>query len=161
MMAGFAAGTLVVVLLGDRFGRRWGIVAFGLICAVLGSIYPFLTEPSMVMVCGFMLTAGAAVFLTLGLGTAPELFPTEYRFRGSGVAQTVGRAGLIASPFIVLTLFERGGIGGVIGALTGMYIAVALLFALFGIETNQQSLEALRPEATPSLDPSVVPGTVS
>jgi len=116
-----------------------------------------LTLPGLVMVCGFLLTAGAAVFLTLGLRTAPELFSTEYHFRGSGVAQTVGRGGLIASRFIVLMLFDRGGIAGVIGALAGMYIAVALLFAVLGIETNQRSLEALVPETPPPLDPSVMP----
>ena len=54
-------------------------------------------------------------------------------------------------------LFDRYAIGGVIGAIAGMYIAVAVIFAIFGIETNQQSLEALEPEATPDLDPSVVP----
>lgn len=157
MMAGFAVGSLLVVLLGDRLGRRWGIVVFGVICAILGSTYPFLTVPASVMVCGFLLTAGASVFLTLGLGAAPELFPTDYRFRGAGVAQMVGRAGLIASPFIILALFDRYGIKGVIGALAGMYILVALLFALFGIDTNQQPLEALEPEVTPSVDPGAMP----
>jgi len=161
MMAGFATGTLVVVLLADRLGRRWGIVAFGVICAILGSIYPFLTSPSLVMVCGFLLTAGVAVFLTLGLGASPELFPTEYRFRGTGVAQTAGRAGLIASPFIILALFEAYGIGGVIGAIAGMYTAVALLFAIFGIETNQQSLEALEPEADASHGAHLMPNATA
>ncbi|MGV7217424.1 MFS transporter [Bradyrhizobium sp. UFLA05-112] len=150
MMAGFAVGSLLVVLLADRIGRRWGIVMFGIICAILGSIYPFLTSPPLIMLCGFLLTAGAAVFLFLGSGIAPEFFPTEYRFRGAGVAQMFGRAGLIASPFIILTLFDRYGVGGVIGAIAGMYVAVALIFALFGIETNQRSLEALEPETTPN-----------
>lgn len=157
MMAGFAFGSLMVVLLADRLGRRWGIVTFGVICASLGSIYPFLTSPPLIMACGFLLTAGASIFLTLGSGTAPELFPTEYRFRGAGVAQMFGRAGLIASPFIILALFDRYGIEGVIGAIAVMYLSVALLFAVFGIETNQQSLEALEPEPEPAFDPAATP----
>ena len=159
MMAGFAVGSLIVVLIADRLGRRWGIVVFGIACAVLGSIYPFLTAPGLIMLCGFLLTAGASVFLTLGSGAAPELFPTEYRFRGSGVAQMVGRAGLIASPFIVLTLFDKYGIGGVIGGIAGMYVVVALIFAVIGIETNQQSLEALEPDATPDPEAGAMPRT--
>jgi putative MFS transporter len=157
MMAGFAAGSLLVVLVADRLGRRRGIVLFGVLCAILGSIYPTLTSPGLIMFCGFLLTGGASVFLTLGLGGTPELFPTEYRFRGGGVAQTMGRAGLIASPFIILTLFDNYGINGVIGAIAGMYLTVALLFALAGIETNQQSLEALEPEATPDLEAGAMP----
>ena len=106
MMAGFLAGPLICALLSDRIGRRWGIVVFGIICASLGAIYPFLEAPVAVIICGFLLVSAVAVFLTLGLGGTPELFPTEYRFRGGGLAQMIGRAGLIVSPFIVLYLFE-------------------------------------------------------
>nr|WP_244571188.1 MFS transporter [Mesorhizobium carmichaelinearum] len=148
MMAGFPIGTLVCVFISDRLGRRWGIVVFGVICAALGAIYPFLSSSSAIVICGFLLTAGVAAFLTLALGGTPELFPTEYRFRGAGLAQMVGRAGLIVSPFIILTLFDKFGIGGVVGALSGLYLLVGLLFAVAGIETNQRSLEALEPEAT-------------
>jgi MFS transporter, putative metabolite:H+ symporter len=156
MMAGFATGSLLVVLIADRIGRRWGIVVFGAVCAALGSTYPLLTSPYLVMVCGFLLTAGASFFLTVGLGVAPELFPTEYRFRGTGFAQLVGRCGLIVSPFIVLTLFRSYGIDGVIGAIAAMYLVVGLIFAVMGIETNQQSLEALEPEEEPASDSSAV-----
>jgi len=147
MMAGFLAGPLVCALLSDRIGRRWGIVVFGMICASLGAIYPFLEAPVAVIVCGFLLVSAVAVFLTLGLGGTPELFPTEYRFRGGGLAQMVGRAGLIVSPFIVLYLFENFGITGVVGAISGLYLIVALIMAIAGLETNKQSLEDLEPDA--------------
>ena len=147
MMAGFLAGPLICALLSDRIGRRWGIVVFGIICAALGAIYPFLEAPVAVIVCGFLLVSAVAVFLTLGLGGTPELFPTEYRFRGGGLAQMVGRAGLIVSPFIVLYLFENFGITGVVGAISGLYLIVALIMAIAGLETNKQSLEDLEPDA--------------
>jgi putative MFS transporter len=53
---------------------------------------------------------------------------------------------LIGSPFIVLELFNRFGITGVVFAISGAYIFIAILIMLAGIETNQQSLEALEPE---------------
>ena len=145
IMAGYVAGPLLCVLLGDRIGRRWGIVMFGALCAVFGAIYPFLTSPPLVIACGFLLVAAVASFLTLGLGTTPELFPTEYRFRGGGLAQTAGRIGLILSPFIVLGLLNRYGIVGVIGAISGMYLVVTLLMIVAGVDTNRQSLEDLGP----------------
>ncbi len=157
MMAGWLIGPLLCVVLADRVGRRWGLVAFGVICAAFGATYPFLTEPTWIIVCGMMLVASVSVFLTLGLGGTPELFPTEYRFRGGGLAQTVGRAGLIISPFVVLTLFNNYGINGVIGAISGMYLAVALLMAVAGIETNQKSLEAIEPEAAAAPEVALTP----
>jgi putative MFS transporter len=147
MMAGFLAGPLICALLADRLGRRGGLVTFGVICASFAAVYPFLTAPTAIIGCGFLLVSAVAVFLTLGLGGTPELFPTEYRFRGAGLAQMCGRAGLIASPFIVLWLFEVSGIGGVIGAISGMYLMIAALMAVAGIEANQRPLEALEPGA--------------
>ena len=149
MMAGYVAGPLLCVFIADRIGRRWGIVMFGVLCAVFGAIYPFLTSPALVIGCGFLFVSAIAAFLILGLGAAPEFFPTEYRFRGGGLAQTASRIGLILSPFIIWGLFNAYGIGGVIGAISGMYLIVAFLMAVAGIETNKQSLESLEPDLEP------------
>ncbi|TAL93169.1 MAG: MFS transporter [Paraburkholderia sp.] len=146
MMGGWIAGPLFLSYISDRIGRRSGIMLFGVFCACLGTLYPFLTSGVAIVLCGFLLVSGVAIFLTLGLGTTPEMFPTEYRFRGGGVAQMFGRLGLIGSPFIVLALFNRFGITGVVGAIAGAYLFVALLMLVAGIETNQRSLEALEPE---------------
>jgi len=159
MMAGYVVGPLICALIADRIGRRWGLVMFGVICASLGAVYPFLTSPLPIVICGFFLVASVAVFLTLGLGGTPELFPTEYRFRGGGVAQMIGRLGLVGAPFIVLALFRHYGIAGVVGVISGVYLAIALLMAVAGIETNQRSLEALEPDAKP-VSPDAVPHPV-
>ncbi|WP_223527433.1 MFS transporter [Pseudomonas sp. GL-R-19] len=132
MMAGYVAGPLLCMFIGNRIERRWGIVMFGTLCAIIAGIYPFITTPAFILICGFLLVAMVASFLVLSLGTTPEFFPTEYRFRGGGVAQTCGRLALIVSPFVVLALFNRFGIAGVIGAISGMYIMVTLLMALAG-----------------------------
>jgi MFS transporter, putative metabolite:H+ symporter len=148
MMGGWIAGPLFLSCMSDRMGRRTAIMLFAGVCACLGSIYPFLTAPALIVLCGFLLVSAVAIFLTLGLGMSPELFPTEYRFRGGGVAQMFGRMGLIGSPFIVLELFNRFGITGVVGAISGAYLFIAFLIVVAGIETNQQSLEDLEPDDT-------------
>jgi len=147
MAAGTLAGPALAVLLADRIGRRRGIMLAGTACAVIGSIYPFLLTPVPIMFCGFLLVSSMSLFLALGLGGyTPELFPTEYRFRGSGIAQMTGRAALIATPYAVVPLFADYGIAGVVGAISGMYVTLVVLIAFAGIETNQRSLEALAPE---------------
>jgi len=148
MTAGTIAGPLLGVFIADRIGRRRGIMVTGIACAAIGAVYPFLAAPVPIMLCGFLLVSSMSLFLALGLGGyTPELFSTEYRFRGSGVAQMAGRAGLIASPYAVVALFGAYGIGGVIGAIAALYIVLVLVVALFGIETNRKSLEALAPGA--------------
>jgi putative MFS transporter len=148
MTAGTLAGPAIAVFLADRIGRRRGIMLAGIACAVIGSIYPFLATPVPIMFCGFLLVSSMSLFLALGLGGyTPELFPTEYRFRGSGIAQMTGRAALIATPYAVVPLFANYGIAGVVGTISGMYLTLVVLIAFAGIETNQRSLESLAPES--------------
>jgi putative MFS transporter len=147
MAAGTLAGPTMAVLLADRIGRRRGIMLAGLACALIGSVYPFLITPVPIMLCGFLLVSSMSLFLALGLGGyTPELFSTEYRFCGSGIAQMAGRAALIATPYAVVPLFDNYGIAGVVGTIASMYLALVVLIAFAGIETNQRSLESLAPE---------------
>ena len=151
MTAGTLAGPALAVLLADRIGRRRGIMLGGIGCAVIGSVYPFLIMPVPIMLCGFLLVSSMSLFLALGLGGyTPELFPTAYRFRGSGIAQMTGRAALIATPYAVVPLFNTYGIAGVVGTIAAMYLTLVVIIALAGIETNQRSLESLAPDAEPS-----------
>jgi putative MFS transporter len=155
MTAGTIVGPLISVLIADRIGRRRGLIVAGLSCSCMGAIYPFLTEPVAIMFVGFLLVSSMSLFLSLGLGSyTPELFPTAYRFRGSGIAQMAGRAGLIATPYLVLALFSAYGIAGVVAMISSLYLALVLIVAIAGIETNQRSLEQLEPHARPAEDPT-------
>ncbi|MGY0488216.1 MFS transporter [Streptomyces sp. WG-D5] len=146
IMSGYVAGPLLCMFIVDRLGRRRSLMMFGGLSAVFGGIYPFMTAPALVIAVGFILVATVASFLTLGLGTVPEFFPTAFRFRGGGLAQTVGRVGLIFSPFIVLWLFNSYGVLGVILAVSGMYIVVTVLNAVAGVDTSREALEQIAPE---------------
>jgi putative MFS transporter len=153
MSAGAVAGPLLGFWLADRIGRRKGLVSVAGAGAVIGAIYPFLGSLPAIVLCGFLLVAVMNLAITFGLACyTPELFPTEYRFRGSGIAQMMGRGGLIITPYLVVPLFATWGVGGVVLVLSGLYLMLAISIALFGIETNQKSLEALAPElaASPS-----------
>jgi len=145
IMSGYVAGPLLCMLLADRLGRRRSIMLAGTLAAVFAGIYPFMTKPGLTIAVGFVLVAMAASFLTLCLGTVPEFFPTAFRFRGGGFAQTVGRVGLIASPFIVLWLFSSYGIIGVILVVSGMYIVVTAFYAVARVDTSSEALAHIAP----------------
>ncbi|WP_442737975.1 MFS transporter [Streptomyces pseudogriseolus] len=147
IMSGYVAGPLVCMFIVDRIGRRTSIMAFGVLSALFAGLYPFMTSPALVIAVGFILVATVASFLTLGLGTTPEFFPTAFRFRGGGFSQTVGRVGLIFSPFIVLWLFNSYGVLGVILAVCGMYVVVTVLNGVAGVDTSRDALEQIATES--------------
>lgn len=146
IMSGYVAGPLLCMVIVDRIGRRTSIVMFGTLAAIFAGIYPFMKAPALVIAVGFVLVATVASFLTLGLGTTPEYFPTAFRFRGGGFAQTVGRIGLIFSPFVVLWLFNSAGVVAVILAVSGIYVAVTLLNSFIGVDTSREALEQIAPD---------------
>ena len=157
MTAGTIAGPLVGVLIADRIGRRQGIMAAGLLCSGIGAIYPFLTAPVAIMFCGFLLVSCMSLFLALGLGGyTPELFPTAYRFRGSGLAQMARPGALIGTPYVVLTLFSAYGIAGVVAMIATCIFSLVVIVAVAGIETNRKSLEDLAPDDAAPSQPLVV-----
>ncbi|OZC61973.1 MFS transporter [Rhodococcus sp. 06-470-2] len=147
IMSGYVVGPLLCVLIADRIGRRNSIVIFGTLAAIFAGIYPFMQHPALIVVIGFILVAMAASFLTMCLGTVPEFFPTAFRFRGGGLTQTVGRVGLIFSPFIVLWLYSHFGIVGVILALSGLYVIATLMYAVARVDTSREALSQISEEA--------------
>jgi putative MFS transporter len=146
MSGGAVFGPLLGLFLADRIGRKTAIEGVAVGAAIVGAIYPFMGTPLTIMIVGFLLVGAMNLMITVGLACyTPELFPTAYRFRGSGVGQMMGRGGLIASPYLVVMLYDTYGIAGVVLVLSGMYLTLAAIIAVFGIETNQRSLEALAP----------------
>ncbi len=96
-------------------GRKWGIVVFSLICVAFGVAYPFAQSTVVITALGFAITAGIYVLSSFSVATyVPELFPTQLRLRGSGFANTVGRAVSIVVPYAVASAFMRFGIAGVL-----------------------------------------------
>jgi len=113
---------------------------------VFALAYSQQTDPTWVLVFGFLLQGGMSLMIGFGLGGyTPELFATEYRFRGSGIAQMTGRIAVIGSPYIVVSLYDAYGLPSVLYAISSLYLLLALGLLLFGIETNQRSLESIAP----------------
>jgi putative MFS transporter len=157
IMSGYVVGPLLLMFIADRLGRRNSIVLFGTLAAIFAGIYPFMKEPALIIGVGFILVAMAATFLVLCLGTTPEFFPTAFRFRGGGLAQTVGRICLIFSPFVVLSLYSNYGIVGVILAVSGMYIVVTLIYAVARVDTSREALKQIAVESDVAVVPAAKP----
>ena len=144
MALGGPIGAGIGLLVADRFGRKWSVVVAALVAAAMGVIYPRVVDPYLLMAVGFVLVTSAYVIVAVGFALwVPELYDTRYRMRGAGVTNTVGRLSTAGVQPMVVALFAWGGVAAVVGVLAAMLVVLAVVFALFAVETRQRTLESL------------------
>ncbi|OLL31606.1 MFS transporter [Burkholderia sp. SRS-W-2-2016] len=153
MSLGGPAGAFAGVLIADRIGRKNGLIAVAALAAVVGWLYGHSTTVAMATALGFMLFTLTYLMVALGIATyIPELFATENRMRANGIAGCAGRIAGILAPQLVVVMYATGGVRDVLSVIVGVLAVMAAVLAIFGIETNQRSLEAIAPPDT--LDPA-------
>ncbi|MBU6492091.1 MAG: MFS transporter [Burkholderiales bacterium] len=155
MSFGGPAGAFLGVLLADRMGRKNGLIAVALIAAVVGWLYGHSSSVGVATLLGFLLFTLTYLMVALGIATyLPELFPTENRMRGNGVAGAAGRVAGILAPQIVVIMYAMGGVGDVLAVIAGALLVMVVVLTLFGVETNQLSLEEIAVQDNQFSNPS-------
>ncbi|MFF7705909.1 MFS transporter [Pseudomonas sp. NPDC007930] len=148
MSLGGPAGALAGVLLADRVGRKNGLIGVALLAALFGWLYSHSSGLPAATLWGFLLFTCTYLMVALGIASyIPELFPTENRMRGAGVASAAGRLAGIIAPQVVVLVYANGEVGNVLLVITGALLSMALVLWLFGTETNRRSLEAIASDA--------------
>ena len=133
-------GYLASMVLVDRWGRRRTLALFLLFGGVSGLV--FATASSFLVV---LVSLAFVSFFNLGAWGAvypytSELFPTEYRATGFGMAEGVGKVTAILGPVIFGALLAST--KGIIAPLASIAIVMALggvALALVGPETKGQA----------------------
>ena len=148
MVLGAPVGSAIGALSADRWGRRRTIVVASVFAIAVGAVYPFVADPALLMVCGVALVIPIYVLVALLFGIyIPELFPTEIRLRASGICNTFGRAATIGTPFLVVALFGRQGVTGVLALMIALLVLQIAAVAGWGIETRGRTLEDVAADA--------------
>ncbi|AJK45997.1 MFS transporter [Burkholderia plantarii] len=146
MSIGSPVGGLIGYAVADRWGRARGIVIASLVTIALGWLYVTLRDATAIVIVGFGLVSALYTITTLGLfGYIPELFPTEVRLRGTGVAGTCGRASSIATPYLALLLYQRFGVSGVISMVSVVLAVLCVAIVVLRVETSRHALEDIAP----------------
>lgn len=148
LTAGVAApiGNVLAGVLGDRFGRKWIMVA-GLI-ANAGAVALFYNGsgwwiPFAWSMSVFTSTLVIVLFLALGA----ELFPTSYRSTASGARAVVATIGAALGLYVEGVLYSRfGSHGAAITAMLAVTPIAPIIGALFLPETANRELEEISPE---------------
>ncbi len=135
-------GYLASMILVERWGRKNTLALFLILGGVSGYLFATASDfatvlVSLILVSFFNLGAWGAVY-----AYTPELFPTQYRATGFGMAEGVGKVTSIAGPVLFGALL--GYTGGIVAPLT----AIAVVMALGGVflvgagpETKGQAFE--------------------
>jgi putative MFS transporter len=154
---GAPLGTALGAFTADSWGRKPTIVGASLLTIVIGSIYPFVDTPVVLLLVGFLLMIPIYVLVAVLFAIyIPELFPTEVRMRASGICNTFGRGATILTPFIVVALFKAYRVTGVVGFLIALLIAQIFIVIKFGVEPKKKGLEEIAPELpVEALDPQI------
>jgi putative MFS transporter len=151
MSFGAPIGAAIGALTADTWGRKPTIIGASLVTILVGSIYPFIKHPVVLMIVGFLLTVPIYVLVALIFAIyIPELFPTEVRLRASGICNTIGRGATILTPFIVVALFRSYRVGGVLSLMIGLLIIQICVVLIFGIEPKKRRLEEIEPQVPAS-----------
>lgn len=143
----FAAMLPVSGLLADRFGRRPVLVVFTTGIMLYGSTFGIVLTyagTSTAAMLGFLVAGMTLMGLAFGPMSAvlPELFPTNVRYTGAGVAYNAASIlGAAVAPFITAWLSTSYGAGWVGGYLS--VVAVLSLVALLVMhETRDTTLDS-------------------
>lgn len=148
MSLGAPVGAAIGAFTADAWGRKPTIVGGALGTIAVGSVFPFITNPALLMGAGFLLMIPIYMLVALLFAVyIPELFPTEVRLRAAGICNTFGRGAIIFTPFIVVALFRTHGVGGVLAFMIGLLaVEIAIVLAL-GVEPRKRRLEEIESEA--------------
>lgn len=143
-MFGAPFGIFIAMMVMDKIPRKTMGVGLLLLIAALGYFYSLQTNMLMITLCGFCLITLVYMYVCYASAVyVPEIWPTEARLRGSGLANAVGRVSGIAAPYAVAVLLSNYGVTGVFILLSVVAIIVAGAIAIIGIETKGASVESI------------------
>jgi len=146
MSLGGPVGALIGMFTADRFGRRPVVAIASLAAALCGAVFPNVSDPTLVLMAAFGMVTGIYTMIAVGFALlVPEMFPTQYRFRGAGLCGTAGRLAAASVQYLVPWAFALGGLSLVVGIMSGVLALQGVLMFAFGIETRRKSLEVLAP----------------
>jgi putative MFS transporter len=143
-MFGAPFGIFIAMLIMDKIPRK--ILGVGLLIMIAGLGYVYSLQDSMFMISllGFFLITFVYMFVCYASAVyVPEIWPTEAKLRGSGLANAVGRVSGIVAPFAVAALLDKSGVPGVFVLLGAVAVIVAVVIATIGIETKGASIETI------------------
>lgn len=142
--AGYPIGSLLSVPLVERVERKHLIIASALGIAVFGLVFAAAGQVPVIVVAGFLLTAGSNVFCNAFHIYQAEIFPTAIRNTASGAAYSLSRATSVVLPFVAVPVLAAF---GPVAVFLGAAVLIMLLcvdVAVLGPRSTGLPLEVVQ-----------------
>ncbi len=127
--------------LNERIGRQATIVSYMLLDGLSALGLAFTHSDNQIMLAGVLLSFFMNGTYAGVYAYTPEVFPTQVRATGSGLASAIGRIGGITAPILVGFVYPSVGFAGVFGMTTAVLLLGAAAVTFMGIQTRGRSLE--------------------
>ena len=144
MLIGAPVGIFILSALADKHPRKGGLIVTLLLVAACGYLWSLVPvdQVYVIMGVGFVLCCLAYYYSLLACSVyIGEIFPTELRARGSGLANAIGRISAIFSPIWIAYLLNTSGAASVYLVNGAILVVVAVIIGIFGVETRGKTLE--------------------
>lgn len=143
-MFGAPFGIFIAMLIMEKIPRKIMGPGLLILIAALGYVYSLQKNMTTITIIGFFLITFVYMYVCYASAVyVPEIWPTEAKLRGAGVANAVGRVSGILAPYAVASLLSNQGVTGVFLLLGGVSIVVAVVIITIGIETKGASVEEI------------------
>jgi MFS transporter, putative metabolite:H+ symporter len=127
--------------LNEKIGRQATIASYMVLGGVSALGLALTRSDAGIMLSGILLSFFMNGTYAGVYAYTPEVFPTDVRTTGVGLASSIGRLGAIAAPILVGYVYPILGFAGVFGATTTVLLIGALAVVLMGVPTRGRSLE--------------------
>src|SRR6202012_5735121 len=131
---------LWMMVVADRFERKWMIVTAATGVAICGALFSRQSSPVALVSLGILITSFNTL---LSLSYHPyqaELYPTAIRARAVGFVYSFSRLSTVLTSFIIGGLLGAFGPAGVFTFITGSMAVVVAVIGLLGPLTRNRTL---------------------
>ncbi len=142
MMLGAPIGATIGTVLVERTGRKKLIVSTFCATAILGIAYAYETTTVGTIINGLLLTTTFYILMASVISVyTNELFETQYRFRGAGIANAVAKLLNVLMPTAVAFAITRVSPSVIFYGIAVMAIIAAAVVGFFGPETTAKEIK--------------------
>jgi putative MFS transporter len=103
----------------------------------IGPGFAQLAEPSLLIVCGVLITLANTILSYACLTFQVEIFPTRIRARAGGLARSSSRLAAMSSGFLIAFFLRDFGATGALGLVSACMVGVMVVIGAFGPSSRE------------------------
>ncbi|MGU3389692.1 MFS transporter [Sphingomonas sp. M1A8_2b] len=134
-------GPMLGLAIGDRFERKWIIVAGAATVVLAGGLFAVATNAAVLILLGIVLTVAGNTISFAYHAYQAEIFPTRIRAKAIGFVYAFSRISAMLNAFLIAFVLRQGGVPGVFAFIGAAYLIVIVAIGMFGPRTANRALE--------------------